>query len=113
MTNSIVSIIATQTVAPAPSTLQGTGAIISQGGTNLAAGSDALLTQPSDLMPLLGAPITLASLSSAAVVATGTLGSTTIASGTYNATTGLVTLTLTAPIGVGPGDEAVVCGHAK
>lgn len=53
MTNSIVTVNVTQTVAPAPSTLQRTGAIVTQGGVDTAAGTLSLLTQASDLTPLL------------------------------------------------------------
>lgn len=52
MTNNIVTVNVSQTVAPAPSTLQRTGAFISQGGTNTAANTLSLLTQISDLTAL-------------------------------------------------------------
>jgi hypothetical protein len=51
-----------QTVAPAPILLQQTGALVSQGATTLAANTKALLTQNSDLTPLLAAPLAIASL---------------------------------------------------
>jgi hypothetical protein len=59
MANPIVTVNVTQTVAPTPSTLQETGAFISQGGTTLAAGNYALLTQVADLTPLLAAGLAL------------------------------------------------------
>lgn len=62
MTNPIVTVNVTQTIAPSPSTLQKTGAMISQGGTNLAAGTYSLLTQAADLTPLLATPLALTSL---------------------------------------------------
>lgn len=70
--NSIVLVNASISVAPAPSTLQETGALISQGATTLAAGKYSLLTQASDLTPLLIAPLALTSLvwSAGTVVAT-------------------------------------------
>jgi hypothetical protein len=49
----IVTVNVTQTIAPAPSTLQRTGAFISQGATTTAAGSTSLLTQLADLAPIL------------------------------------------------------------
>lgn len=49
MTNNIVTVNVTQTIAPAPSTLQRTGALVSQGGTSTAAGTTTLLTQAGDL----------------------------------------------------------------
>jgi hypothetical protein len=55
MANNIVQILVSTQVAPAPSALQKTGALISQGGTTGAAQTKALLTQPSDLTPLLTA----------------------------------------------------------
>lgn len=96
----IVNVTVTQTVASAPSTLQQTGALISGGGTTLTQGSYALLTQLSDLTPLLKAPLTLSSMtwSSGTVTATasaahgvtnGTSFTTTISGATpaaYNGT---------------------------
>lgn len=61
--NPIVQVNVSQTQAPAPSTLQRTGAIISQGGTNRAANTLTLLTQLSDLTPILSAAKPIASLS--------------------------------------------------
>lgn len=63
MTNQIVTTNVTQTVAPAPSTLQRTGAIVTQGGTSTAANTLSLLTQASDLTPLLPAALALSSAS--------------------------------------------------
>lgn len=70
--NSIVLVNASISVAPAPVTLQETGALISQGATTLAAGKYSLLTQASDLTPLLTAALALTSLvwSAGTVVAT-------------------------------------------
>ena len=48
----IVTVAVSQQVAPIPSTLQRTGAFISQGGTNTAVGKVSLLTELSDLTPL-------------------------------------------------------------
>jgi hypothetical protein len=62
MTNAIVVINVTETVAPSPLTLQATGAFISQGGTSLQAGTYSLLTQTSDLTALLSSPLSLVSL---------------------------------------------------
>jgi hypothetical protein len=56
MANPIVTVQVTQTVAPTPSKLQKTGAMISSGATTLAVGATALLQQPADLAQyLLGA----------------------------------------------------------
>lgn len=49
----IVNVVVTQQVASAPSTLQRTGAFVSQGGTTLSAGSTQLLTESSDLTSIL------------------------------------------------------------
>lgn len=118
----IVTVNVSQTIAPTPSKLQETGAIISQGATTLAAGSFSLLTQAADLTPLLAAALALTSLvwSSGAVTATtaaphgltiGTQFITTIAgavpagyNGTYTATvTGASAFTYQQP--VNPGSE--------
>ena len=70
----IVQINVTQTIAPAPSTLQRTGAFISQGGTNTASGTLSLLTQLSDLTPLLAGAKTITAMTwlSSVVTATAT-----------------------------------------
>jgi len=71
MTN-IVQINVTQTIAPAPSTLQRTGAFISQGATTAAAGTTTLLTQLADLTPILKGALALTSLTWTTSVATAT-----------------------------------------
>jgi hypothetical protein len=72
MSNSIVQVNVSQNSAPAPSTLQRTGAMISQGGTTGAVGSLALLTQLSDLTSLLSASKALTSLTWSGSVVTAT-----------------------------------------
>lgn len=62
MANPIVQVNVSISQPPTPSTLQKTGALISQGGTVLAAQTTGLLTQLSDLTPLLAVPVNLASL---------------------------------------------------
>ncbi len=49
----IVLVNVSEQVAPSPNTLQQTGGLISQGATTLAQGAYYLLTQPSDLTPIL------------------------------------------------------------
>lgn len=73
MTNSIVQVNVSTTQAPAPSTLQRTGAIISQGGTSLTPNTTRLITQPSDLTPLLSAAQSLTALTSTSTTATATI----------------------------------------
>jgi len=87
----IVNVSVTQQVAPAPSTLQQTGALISQGGTTLASGTTYLLTQASDLTSVLR-------------------GSTAITSMVL--TTGTVTVTTTTAHGIPSGDivPAIITG---
>ena len=72
MTNPIVNVAVNIQTAPAPSTLQKTGAFISAGGTNTSPGTKSLLTQFSDLAPLLNAPATLSGISWSGEVATAT-----------------------------------------
>jgi hypothetical protein len=72
MTNAIVQVSVSQTIAPAPSKLQRTGAMISQGGTTLTPGTYSLLTQDSDLTPLLTQPQTNSTLAWASSVVTVT-----------------------------------------
>lgn len=73
MANNIVTINVSQTQAPLPSTLQQTGALVSQGGTDLTPGTYSLLTQLSDLTPLLNGSFGI----SAAVWASNVLTFTT------------------------------------
>lgn len=72
MTNAIVQVSVSQTIAPAPSTLQRTGAFISQGGTNLTPGTYSLLTQKSTLATILAQPQSNSTLTWAASVVTVT-----------------------------------------
>ena len=75
MTIQIVTVNVTQTVAPAPSKLQGTGCFISQGATTLAAGETQLLTQLSDLSSILTGSVAISSM----VWSAGTVTVTTAA----------------------------------
>jgi hypothetical protein len=77
--NSIVAVTVSTITAPYPSTLQQTGAIVSFGGTNLVAPSQAFLTQFADLAPILD---------------TGASGAITAAAWA----TGVVTLTLSSAL---------------
>lgn len=69
----IVNVSVSQQVAPTPSTLQRTGAFVSQGATTLAAGSTQLLTQLSDLTAILQGSFTISSM----VLSTGVVTVTT------------------------------------
>jgi hypothetical protein len=70
----IVNVTITQQVASAPSTLQKTGAIVSQGGTTLAANASSFLTQATDLTAILAGAeaITTATWASSVVTVTTT-----------------------------------------
>jgi hypothetical protein len=124
MANQIVVVNVSQQIAPTPSKLQRTGALISQGGTNLAPGAKSLLTQKADLTPILATPQALSTLTWAGNVVTGTTAaphgyptgqtlSLTIAGATpsgYNGTfqctiTGASTFTY--PLVSNPGSETV------
>ena len=72
MANNIVTVNVTQTVAPTPNQLQKTGAFISQGATNTAVYTASLLTQLSDLTPLLVGTKTISTISWSSNVATVT-----------------------------------------
>ena len=120
---SIVKINVSQTVAPAPITLQSRGALVSQGATNLANGASALLTQVADLTPLLAAPLGITTLawSGGTVVATtdapipgrtaGDVFVTTVSGAVPTGYNGLVKATVTGastftyPLAVNPGAE--------
>jgi len=77
MATNLVVIKESQVVAPAPNTLQQTGAIISQGGTVTSLYTGSLITQPSDLTPLLTPAVAV----SAASWASGVMTLTTSAHG--------------------------------
>lgn len=62
MANPIVNVVVSQEIAPAPSTLQKTGALVSQGATITTPGAKSLLTQLSDLTPLLTGAKAIASI---------------------------------------------------
>jgi hypothetical protein len=83
MANNIVQVNVSQTVSPAPSKLQRTGALVSQGGTNTAPGTTTLLTSAGDLASVLRAPAAISTL-------------------TWSG--GTVTVTTAAPHGLGNGD---------
>jgi hypothetical protein len=126
MANPIVILNTSVLTAPIPITLQSTGALISQGGTNLAAGTYQLLVQSPLPSNILAAPLALAALnwSGGTVVATtsapivgrntGDVFTTTIAgalpagyNGTYRVTvTG--TSTFTYALAVNPGSETLL-----
>jgi hypothetical protein len=118
----IVTVSVSQQVASAPSMLQQTGALISQGATTLANGGTQLLTQISDLTAILKTPINIASISwSAGVVTVNTVSAHTIPTGQvvqgtiagaapsgYDGTfacTGVTTTQFTYPLASNPGSE--------
>jgi len=72
MTNPIVSVTISLQIPPAPSTLQRTGALVSQGGTNTSPGTKTLLTQLSNLTPFLRGAAALTSISTSGTTATAT-----------------------------------------
>lgn len=73
----IVNVSVTQQVAPAPSTLQSTGALVSQGATTLSAGNYALLTQLSDLSGILTGSVTISTMTASGVAPNITVTVTT------------------------------------
>ena len=124
MANQIVTINVSQTIAPTPSTLQGTGAFVTQGGTTNAVNSLTLVTSLSALTAMLAGSKTIASITWSGSVATVTTSAAhgwtvsdvvtmTIAgatpagyNGTFQATiTG--TTTFTYPLTPNPGSETV------
>lgn len=72
MTNLIVVVNVSQQVAATPSTLQRTGAMLSQGATNTSPGTKSLLTQPSSLTPLLSGSHAITSITQTTGTATAT-----------------------------------------
>ena len=72
MTNNIVNVNVAQVVGSSPSTLQQTGAFVSQGGTTKAANSVTLITQVSDLTAILTPTNAITSITWASNVVTVT-----------------------------------------
>jgi hypothetical protein len=96
MGTSIVIVQVSQQIAPAPNLLQETGCFISQGGTNTQAGVISLLTQPSDLTPLLAGSAAISTI----VWTGGTVVVTTTAPhGIPSGAVLLVTITGCVPLG--------------
>ena len=83
----IVNVVVTQQVASAPSTLQRTGAFISQGGTTLSPNTYQLITRVADLLAILTPSVSITSLAWS---------------------TGVVTVTTTTPHGIPSGDTVTV-----
>lgn len=120
---SIVSLTVSTLLGATPNTLQGTGAIISQGGTSLASGAYSLLTQEGDLTPLLAPPLALTGITWSGGVATATTAAaipglttgdtfaTTVANAAPVGYNGTVTATVTGantftyPLSANPGTE--------
>jgi len=73
MSNPIVIINVSTQFAPGASTLQGTGVVVSQGGTSITPGTKQLITQGSDLTPLLVNAINISGIVWASNVVTATL----------------------------------------
>jgi len=109
MANQIVTVNVSQRVAPEPSDLQKSGAFVSQGGTTLAAGATAFLTEEADLAAILAAVKPVHSLTWSGGVVTATTEQFA-ATGTYDSGTGVVTLTLTPTSTIEVGDSVVVSG---
>jgi hypothetical protein len=103
----IVTVNVSQLVAPTPSTLQATGAFISQGGTNTAAGTLTLLTSLSGLTSILNGAKAITSATWLTGVATIT---TTVAHGFTIADTLQVTLAGFTPVGYNGTYVATVTG---
>ena len=97
MANPITSVKVSQTLPPAPNTLQRTGAFISQGATTTAQDTLTLITQLSDLTTILTAPQAVSSITWSSGTATVT---TTLPHG-YPVGSGTINLTLAGftPIG--------------
>lgn len=96
MPTNIVQVNLFQQVAPTPNTLQRFGAVISQGATNTSKFATTLITQPSDLTPVLKGALPLTSLAWASSTVTAT---TTAPHGFTNADTIFLTISGATPVG--------------
>ncbi len=90
MVNPITGVQVSQTLPPAPSTLQRTGAFISQGATTKASGTLNLITQVADFTSITTAPQAITS----ATWATNTVTVTTAAPHGYPVGAGTIELTI-------------------
>lgn len=88
MTNPIVQINVSLQVAPAPSSYQQTGAFVTQGGTTLSAPAYSLLTELSDLYPILAGREANSSL----VWSAASGGTVTVTTASAHGQTGTVTI---------------------
>lgn len=107
MANPIVQIAVSVQLAPAPSTLQKTGAFLSQGGTITSPGTKSLLTQLSDLTPLLTPAKALTSLTWSGNVVTAT---TTAPHGYTQGETIALTIAGAAPAGYNGTFQCLITG---
>ena len=104
--NSIVQINVVVQVAATPPTLQKTGAFVSVGGTLLAPGVSAILTQESDLTPLLKTPDTVSGITWLPVTAAAVTSATWLSD--------VETVTTTAPHNIPTGQSvyAILSGFS-
>ncbi len=72
MANNLITVNVSQQLASTPITLQRTGAFVSQGGTNTAAGTTTLLTEMADLSAILRSSLAITALAWASNVVTVT-----------------------------------------
>ena len=107
MANQIVTVNVSQQLAPAPNTLQKTGAFVSQGGTNTSPGTLTLITSLADLTAILSAAKALTSLAWSSSVVTGT---TTIGHGWNIGDTVEVTIAGAVPAGYNGTFNATITG---
>lgn len=107
MANPIVNITVNIIAAPLPNNLQQMGAIISQGGTDLAAGNSSVITQPSDLTAIAPTPLALTSLAWAGGVVTAT---TAAPHGIPNASVLGLTIAGTTPVAYSGAFQATITG---
>jgi hypothetical protein len=107
MSDNIVQINVSVTQAPAPLLLQRTGAFISQGATTLAAGVRSLLTEDSDLTPILVTPKAIVAIAWNSGTATVTMAAP---HGIANATVFQATIAGVTPVGYNGTFTATVTG---
>lgn len=99
MVNPIVTVNISLTQPPAPSTLQKTGALISQGGTTLGAQNYALLTQASDLTQYLSAALAMTAMVWASTYGGQVTATATVAHGITIGTEFITTIAGVVPSG--------------
>lgn len=113
MVNPIVTVNISLTQPPAPSTLQKTGALISQGGTTLGVQGSALLTQAADLTQYLAAALAMTAIAWSSAYGGQVTATATVAHGITVGTEFITTIAGVVPSGYNGTYRAIVTSSTQ